>query len=47
MRPAAIGVRLNGDLRHRVAARLGRADQQRVKVKRGGQAIDLQTHIQK
>lgn len=47
MRPAAVGVRLDGDLRHRVAARFGRADQQRVKVIRGGQAVDLQAHIQK
>lgn len=47
MRPAAVRVWLDGDLRHRVAARFGRADQQRVKVIRGGQAIDLQAHIQK
>ncbi len=47
MRPAAVGIRLDGDLRRRVAAHFGSVDQQRVKVKRGGKAVDLQAHIQK
>lgn len=47
MRPAAVGVGLDGDLRHCVAERFGRADQQRVEVKHGGQAIDLQADTQK